>query len=163
MIAASTGISPMYQICSHALKDPAEDQTQIVLVYANRDEKDILLKKKLDSWASTHSHRFMVHYVLSKPTVHWPPDMKGHVTKDIIQRAVQTTSPQAQDNITDISYNDMYLMCGPSGFVECVQSILKELKCNLIHTFLIYGHLFRLTRNLYFQNCFAGEVRISLC
>jgi len=44
MIAAGTGITPMYQILNAITTNP-DDKTIVGLLYANKDLKDILLKK----------------------------------------------------------------------------------------------------------------------
>jgi len=66
MVAAGTGITPMWQVIQTILDDP-EDTTQIRLVYASRSADDILLKPELDAAAAKHPGRFSTRYVVSRP------------------------------------------------------------------------------------------------
>lgn len=67
MICCGTGIAPMIQILKHALLGGSRgDSTQFHLLFANRTEKDILLKGELDAMYQMHSDRFQVHYLLSR-------------------------------------------------------------------------------------------------
>lgn len=66
MLAGGTGITPMYQVLCAILRN-IRDKTEIILLYANRSENDILLKTELDMLALGHSNRISVHYILSQP------------------------------------------------------------------------------------------------
>ena len=65
MIAGGTGITPMFQlikdICSHK-----EDKTKMSLVFCNKTEDDILLRKELDTFASENSEDFNVCYTVTQ-------------------------------------------------------------------------------------------------
>ena len=50
MIAAGSGITPIYQAL-HKLVNTPGDNTEIVLLFGNRTEQDILLRKELDEMA----------------------------------------------------------------------------------------------------------------
>lgn len=47
MVCGGTGITPIYQVIQAVLNDPL-DKTELYLIYANRSEEDILLRKQLD-------------------------------------------------------------------------------------------------------------------
>lgn len=98
MIAGGTGITPCLQIIRAACKDP-KDNTEINLIYANVDEKDILLKKELDDLAKKHD-KFKVHYFLNNPPEGWKGG-SGFVSKEAIQEKL----PAPADDIK-------ILMCG---------------------------------------------------
>jgi cytochrome-b5 reductase len=53
MLAGGTGITPMYQVVRAICEDP-EDETQVSLVYANREEGDILLREELEALAERY-------------------------------------------------------------------------------------------------------------
>lgn len=57
MVAGGTGITPMLQVLEHILANP-NDRTKVHLVFANEEERDILLKPRLDALAKTHSGSF---------------------------------------------------------------------------------------------------------
>ena len=50
LIAAGTGIAPIYQALLRLMSEPGDDR-QVVLLYGNRSPKDILLKDELDAMA----------------------------------------------------------------------------------------------------------------
>lgn len=67
LIAAGTGIAPMWQVIQSVLSDP-HDQTRISLVYASRSHEHILLKDELDRAAAEHPGRLRTCYVVSQPS-----------------------------------------------------------------------------------------------
>jgi len=101
MIAGGTGITPVMQIASEILRHP-EDATKMVLIFACREENDLLMRSCLDEWAQKFPHKFQVHYILSDM---WPKNWKystGFVSKALFQEQLFP----AGDDV----YN---LMCGP--------------------------------------------------
>jgi len=106
MIAGGTGITPVMQIASEILRNP-EDRTKIFLVFACREENDLLMRSCLDEWAEKFPHKFQVHYILSDM---WPSDWKystGFVSKALFEEILYP----AGDDV----YN---LMCGPPIMLE---------------------------------------------
>lgn len=59
MLAGGTGVTPMYQVAQAILKD-AQDTTQLVLIFGNLTEEDILLREELEAMADAHPQRFKV-------------------------------------------------------------------------------------------------------
>jgi NAD(P)H-flavin reductase len=119
MIAAGTGITPMYQIMRSVYENP-QDETEIKLLFANRTEDDILLKKELDMFIS---EKISVTYLLSKPKSH--VEHVGHINERLI---------------SDYSYmgpDSMMLICGPDGFCNLAAQILRDMghSKTLIHIF----------------------------
>uniref|UniRef100_A0A6B2L7H2 NADH-cytochrome b5 reductase n=1 Tax=Arcella intermedia TaxID=1963864 RepID=A0A6B2L7H2_9EUKA len=122
MLAAGTGITPMYQVLSALNAEPPpqpssnEHATSSVLLYANKTRKDVLLKKKLDYW---NCARFAMHYMLSdEPT----PDnefLKGQIDRTIVESVLK---PNIEDKL------ELVLICGPSGFCSKAEEILAELQ-----------------------------------
>lgn len=101
MIAGGTGITPVMQIAAEILRHP-EDKTQISLVFACREENDLLMRSTLDQWAKVFPDKFKVHYILSDS---WPENWKystGFVDKALFEKVLY---PAADD-----VHN---LMCGP--------------------------------------------------
>lgn len=84
MIAGGTGITPMLQIVRAVLRGRSKgDKTQIDLIFANVDEKDILLRKDLQELEQSDDG-FKVHYVLNNPPEKWSGGV-GFVTPDMIK------------------------------------------------------------------------------
>mmetsp|Transcript_4615 Transcript_4615/g.6757 ORF Transcript_4615/g.6757 Transcript_4615/m.6757 type:complete len:250 (-) Transcript_4615:158-907(-) len=101
MVAGGTGITPVMQIAAEILRHP-EDTTQMSIIFACREEGDLLMRSTLDEWAARFPKKFKVHYILSDA---WPKDWKystGFVNKDLFKEHFY---PPAKD-----CYN---LMCGP--------------------------------------------------
>ena len=65
LVAAGTGITPMWQVIQAALADPS-DPTKLTLVYANHSPDRILLKEEIDQAAAMHPDRFRAVYVVSQ-------------------------------------------------------------------------------------------------
>jgi cytochrome-b5 reductase len=119
MIAAGTGIAPMYQIIRDVIQNP-QDETRIKLLFANRTEADILMKDTLDSMIGD---RFSVTYLLSKPNNN--AHKTGRITKDLIQAHAYPGS------------HAMMLICGPDGFCDLANDVLRNIghEKTLMHTF----------------------------
>lgn len=106
MIAGGTGITPVMQIAAEILRHP-EDKTQMSMIFACREENDLLMRSTLDEWAEKFPKKFSVHYILSD---RWPENWKystGFVNKALFK---QELFPAASD-----CYN---LMCGPPIMLE---------------------------------------------
>ncbi|KAL2069530.1 hypothetical protein VTL71DRAFT_14209 [Oculimacula yallundae] len=114
MVAGGTGITPMYQLIRAICEDPT-DKTHVNLLYGNNTEEDILLRDKLDEFASKYPENFSVDYVLSKPPKDWKYG-SGFVTKDLIEKKFPKPSEDSKA-----------LLCGPPGLVEAMKKNLVEL------------------------------------
>lgn len=82
LVAAGSGITPMWQLIQQILSDP-KDKTKVTLLYGNKSAEDILLKERFDEFAK--DPRFNVVYFLDKQSKDVPSE-KGYVTKDHIQK-----------------------------------------------------------------------------
>jgi nitrate reductase (NAD(P)H) len=101
MLAGGTGITPTMQIATQILRH-ANDKTQLSLIFACREENDLLCRSTLDEWASKFGDRFKVHYILSDA---WPKDWQystGFVDKALFDEHLYEPGEDV--------YN---LMCGP--------------------------------------------------
>ena len=84
MIAGGTGITPMLQIVRAILRGRGKgDKTEVNLIFANVDEKDILLKEEIDGLVKQDSN-FSLYYVLNNPPEKWSGGV-GFVTADMIK------------------------------------------------------------------------------
>lgn len=101
MLSGGTGITPTMQVAAEILRNP-NDNTKISLIFACREEGDLLCRTTLDEWAANFPDRFKVHYILSDS---WSTDWKystGFVDKALFAEHLY----EAGDDV----YN---LMCGP--------------------------------------------------
>eukprot|EP01063_Lacrimia_lanifica_P030696 TRINITY_DN4920_c0_g1_i2.p2 TRINITY_DN4920_c0_g1~~TRINITY_DN4920_c0_g1_i2.p2 ORF type:complete len:292 (+),score=128.43 TRINITY_DN4920_c0_g1_i2:1597-2472(+) len=106
MVAGGTGITPMYQIIRHLLQNKS-DQTNLSLIYANRSEKDILLKLELEELERLHP-RFKVYHTVNEATFSWEQGV-GNVNAD----SVRSLMPADSDE-------NVVLVCGPPGMMKAV-------------------------------------------
>lgn len=84
MIAGGTGITPMLQIIRAIQRGRSTgDKTKVTLIFANVDEKDILLKEEIEQLAKDDS-MFKVYYVLNNPPEKWDGGV-GFVTAEMIK------------------------------------------------------------------------------
>ena len=113
MIAGGTGITPMFQIIRRICEDPRDD-TKTTLIYANKTEEDILLKKELDDFAQKYD-QFKIQYVLSSPPDNWK-GCKGRINKQMIKEYMP--APAGMDS--------KVLVCGPDPMMESMVKILEE-------------------------------------
>ncbi|KAF7731888.1 hypothetical protein EC973_007719 [Apophysomyces ossiformis] len=84
MIAGGTGITPIFQLIRRILENP-NDNTRLWLIYGNKREQDILLRKELDMLQEKFKDRFRVHYVLEEPPTGWRGGY-GIVSESTIRR-----------------------------------------------------------------------------
>jgi len=106
MIAGGTGITPVMQIAAEILRN-TNDTTQCSIIFACREEGDLLMRSTLDEWANKFPHKFKVNYILSDS---WSKDWKystGFVDRALFE---ENLYPPGDD-----VYN---LMCGPPIMID---------------------------------------------
>jgi cytochrome-b5 reductase len=114
LVGGGTGITPLFQIIRAICEDKTDD-TKLTLVYANRSEADIMLRKRLDAFAEASNGQFEVYSMLDKPPAGWQYGT-GHIDKDVLQQKM----PGASDD-------NKILVCGPPGLVNATKNNLVEL------------------------------------
>jgi cytochrome-b5 reductase len=128
MIAGGTGITPMFQIIRRICEDPRDD-TKTTLVYANKTEEDILLRKELNAFADKYD-QFKVHYVLSNPAKGWQGP-KGRVNKKMIEEWLP--APAGMDS--------KVLICGPDPMMDSMVNMLEERGFKPPGKYFIFGRV----------------------
>jgi len=114
MMAGGTGLTPMLQVMSAILKNPA-DETEISLLYANQSEDDILCREMLELLAMKHPKRLKIWYTVDRPPAGWKYS-SGFITDTMI--AERLPGPKE---------STLILMCGPPPMVKfaCQQNLDK--------------------------------------
>lgn len=111
MIAGGTGITPMYQLI-RAICEDDRDTTEISLIYANRSEEDILLRRELETFARAYPQNFKLWYMLDHPSEGWAYG-KGYVTPDVMAARLPSSAPDTK-----------IMLCGPPGMVNASKKSL---------------------------------------
>ena len=111
MIAGGTGITPMYQLI-RAICEDDRDTTEISLIYANRTEEDIILRRELEAFARGYPKNFKLWYMLDHPDENWKYG-KGYVTAEVM--AARLPGPASDTKI---------MLCGPPGMVNASKKSL---------------------------------------
>ncbi|ORY80852.1 hypothetical protein BCR37DRAFT_410273 [Protomyces lactucae-debilis] len=116
LLAAGTGITPMYQLIRAIMKNP-EDKTKIVLVSCNITVEDILLKHEFEKLEQLHPDRFKAFYLLEKAPNDWP-GQPGRISKELLKTVLP--GPGVKDFKA--------FVCGPPGFYAAVCANKKSPK-----------------------------------
>jgi cytochrome-b5 reductase len=114
MLAGGTGITPMYQVVRAICEDP-EDETQVSLVYANREEGDILLREELEALAERYPKKLKLWYLLDAAPEGWGYGV-GYVTREVLRERMP---PPGGDG--------KVMLCGPPGMVNAAKGMLVEM------------------------------------
>ncbi|BCR91640.1 putative cytochrome b5 reductase [Aspergillus chevalieri] len=114
MIAGGTGITPMYQLIRAICEDDA-DETEVSLVYANRAEGDILLRRELEAFAKAYPRKLRIWYMLDQPEKGWKYG-SGYVTPDVMREKLPGAAPDTR-----------IMLCGPPGMVNAAKKGLVGL------------------------------------
>ena len=105
LIAAGSGITPMLAICKSALSQGAG---QVTLLYANRDEANVIFAGALRELAAKYPDRLTV--------VHWLESVQGLPSTPALSKLMAPyTDRQA-------------FICGPGPFMQAAQDALESLK-----------------------------------
>jgi 3-ketosteroid 9alpha-monooxygenase subunit B len=105
LLAAGSGITPIISICKSAL---SEGGGQVVLLYANRDERSVIFGAALRELAAKYPDRLTV--------VHWLESLQGLPSATAL---AQLTAP-----FTD----RQAFICGPGPFMAAAREALEALK-----------------------------------
>jgi ferredoxin-NADP reductase len=109
-LSGGIGITPIRSICRYAVDKKID--TDIVLIYGNRNEHDIPFKDDLKQMQQKAQHLKIVH-VLDKPGEGWN-GYRGFITKEIIAKE----APDYADRV--------FFVCGPPKMVEGMVGMLKN-------------------------------------
>ncbi|KAK0841372.1 NADH-cytochrome b5 reductase [Friedmanniomyces endolithicus] len=115
MIAGGTGITPMLQIVRAILRGRSKgDRTEVDLIFANVDEKDILLRNDLRG-LEDEDNGFRVHYMLNNPPEKWSGGV-GFVTAEMIKQHLPAPAKDIK-----------ILICGPPPMVSALKKATESL------------------------------------
>ncbi|KAK5653702.1 hypothetical protein OQA88_8733 [Cercophora sp. LCS_1] len=117
LVLGGTGLTPGYALMKRVASTPG-DQTEVMVVYANRTEGNILLREELDGLERESGGRVGVTRVLGRPGDGWDGE-RGHVSGDLFRRCL---FPPREGSVV--------FLCGPEGMVQgAAVPALKEWGC----------------------------------
>ena len=116
LIAGGTGITPMWQLINNIFKNE-NDSTKVTLLFANKTEDDILLKKELQELENEYPRRFRAFYALDKPAPSWGGHA-GHMDETLLK----TVLPEPKEE------NIKVFVCGPPGMYKAVSGMKDGMK-----------------------------------
>lgn len=116
LFAGGSGITPMMSILKSVLY--VEKQSQVTLVYANRNEDSTIFKAEIDKIAEGNGNLRVV-YVFDEPKGEIPALQKGIMTKE---------KALALSQSMDLLKADEYFICGPGPMMENVKATLEDCK-----------------------------------
>jgi ring-1,2-phenylacetyl-CoA epoxidase subunit PaaE len=119
MFAAGSGITPVLSILKTVLA--VNNEHQVTLGYANRNEESIIFKKELEELQTKFTpKRLQIVHLLSQPSSAWTSH-KGRTSTDWIRKVLETKNPKLKQ---------AHYLCGPDGFMEGVRNSLLEIGIN---------------------------------
>lgn len=116
LFAGGSGITPMMSILKSTLY--VEKQSNITLIYANRNEESTIFKKEIDSIVASNPHLKVV-YVFDAPKEKISDLQTGMITAEKAMALIE--------NFGGVNA-DEYFICGPGPMMENVKATLEKLK-----------------------------------
>jgi len=113
LIAAGSGITPLFSILKTALL--SDEKNQVTLVYCNRKETSMIYKTELEKLKENHPARLKIISVLSQPEG-TEYDFKGRINENFLKQILNNT--QSSPEI------EAYL-CGPLDLMAMAEKILR--------------------------------------
>lgn len=104
--------------CRQEIDSNPADKTKAVFIFANKTEKDILLKEKLDEIAKRKPEQFSVVYALDQPPSNWKGE-SGHLDAQSLGRHLP---------LAGLADKLKIFVCGPPGQVAALAGAKKSFK-----------------------------------
>ena len=123
MIAVGSGITPLFSILKTVLKTT---DRQVLLIYGNRNENNIIFKDQLERLEAEYAARLAIVPILSRPTGHWV----GHRGRLHQANGVWFM----KENRVDFK-KDFFYMCGPEEMMDEMQKIFRLFEVPEEHIF----------------------------
>lgn len=111
-IAGGIGITPLMSMLRY-MRDIKDDR-EVVLLYGNRTEADIVFRQELEQMVAGGFPRLTAVHVLSEAGEGWQGE-RGYVSRELIERYHQASAGEA------------FYVCGPPPMMDKLQIALREL------------------------------------
>ena len=117
LIGAGSGITPLFSMLKSILH--SEPNSEVWLIYGNRNEASIIYKAHLDAMVQVYGNRLTVTHVLSQPTGSGS-GFTGRINKSNLLKLLESHRPEALRQAE-------YYLCGPDGLMAETVSALNLL------------------------------------
>lgn len=108
LIGAGSGITPLFSILKTTLSE--EKNSRVFLLYANRNEESVILRKNIEALQMKYSERFFYTPVYSQPLLS-SSTATGRMDQHKIKRLL--------DEFKFINYSTAtFFVCGPQGIMD---------------------------------------------
>jgi ring-1,2-phenylacetyl-CoA epoxidase subunit PaaE len=114
MFAGGSGITPMMSIIKSILNQ--ERDSIVSLIYCNRDIDSVIFKDALERMQTNDEGRLHVIHILDEAPMNWQ-GYSGLLNHDMLTKLFERVPDWGITNTT-------YLMCGPEGMMNNVESLL---------------------------------------
>ena len=118
LFAGGSGITPMMSILKSVLY--VEKNSEVVLVYANKNEDSTIFKKEIEKIQEENSRRFKLISVFEESNSVLPSFQKGILSKENALAIIENNIPLNRDN--------EFFICGPGPLMENIKQTLESLK-----------------------------------
>lgn len=115
MFAGGSGITPMMSLIKSILSQ--EPDSIVSLIYCNRDIDSIIFKEALEEMQTHDEGRLHIIHVLDNAPMNWQ-GYSGLLNHDMLTKLFERIPDWGITNTT-------YLMCGPEGMMNNVESLLE--------------------------------------
>ncbi len=108
LIGAGSGITPLYSILRSVLT--VEKKSKVFLLYANRNEESVILKKNIETLFLSYPERFFYTALYSQPLEN---------SHTLTGRMDQHRIKQLLEGFKGIDFNEtLFFVCGPQGIMD---------------------------------------------
>ncbi len=116
IFGGGSGITPLMSIVKSLLHE--EPDSIVSLIYANRNIDSIIFRKKFEDIQNAYEGRFHIIHILDDAPMNWQGP-SGLLNKEMLEKLFERIPDWGIEKTT-------YLMCGPEGMLNNVQSLLSE-------------------------------------
>jgi ring-1,2-phenylacetyl-CoA epoxidase subunit PaaE len=116
LFAGGSGITPIMSILKSVLH--IEKQSNILLIYANRDESAVIFKNEIEKIAAENKEHFKLVNVYDNPKTTVPDLQKGLITPAKAKELIESYGAAKADE---------YFICGPGPLMENIKMALEGL------------------------------------
>ncbi len=117
LIGAGSGITPLMSILKTALAHSS--QPNVVLLYGNRDEENVIFSEELSALQQANAPRFRLIHTLSKSLGTMATALKGRIDGEKVKNLLDL--PEVK-----VDANTNFYVCGPEGMMHMAVETLEQ-------------------------------------